>query len=236
MKFRALLALPFLVSCSGQPHSNAGATPTPTVAVPKTLVAADYDPTSFGAKIDMKRGDDAEYPIIASTGKTIGTALAFVACPRDTTECIPTDMPAGTVYTYVITIKPNPPVLGTEEPLVPLSDSETGGSVPQSPPILFQLTRKAAGFNGGVGYSRSQALAALGSEEAITVTVDSGQIIWRVTDGSGWAAGMPITFWWQSTLAPDGYRKAYALEINGQHVPVEAPFPKKQPVPATSDH
>jgi hypothetical protein len=67
--------------------------------------------------------------------------------------------------------------------------------------------------------------ATLGASDAIQVSSDSGQIIWRVTEGSGWKPGMPVTFWWQSTTPPDGPADAYSLEVNGMTASAKGPFP-----------
>ncbi|MXP28906.1 hypothetical protein GRI58_08730 [Porphyrobacter algicida] len=234
MKRLALFAPLILAGCSSQPAPTQTPSATPTVAAPRTLVAADYDHSALGAKIDLGIAPDEELPIKDAQGKQIATLLASVACPQDSTQCVPKDMPKGTVYTYLLTITPTPPSLGSPEPIAPL---ETGAASTtpraENPPVLFRLTRAATGFNGAVGYSHSQALDALGSEDAITVNYDTDEIIWRVTDGSGWEAGMPITFWWQSTVPPTGTAKAYHLEIGGHSAVVDAPFPPPQAASGT---
>ncbi len=99
------------------------------------------------------------------------------------------------------------------------------------------MTRPAPGFNAAVGFSRIEATAALGAEDALTVTLDQSQLIWRVTAGSGWAAGKPITFWWQSTRPPEKPSASYRLEYGGKTARLAAPFPAAdKPVERGSAH
>ena len=90
------------------------------------------------------------------------------------------------------------------------------------------MTQKAQGFNRAVGYSNAQALAALGSEDAISITSDDGRLIWRVVQGDGWKPGSTLTFWWQSTLPPAGPADAYLLEVNGDQAVAKGPFPAEE--------
>lgn len=216
----ALLALPLaLVACGEAPEPEPTPTATPTVAAPRTLVAADFDPASLGAKIVGPQGSEPEAAIMAE-GREIARIKSFVACREGTAQCVPADMPEGTIYTYVheITLAEDLEPTGAETPA-------TEGAVMEVPASLFRMTQAANGFNRSVGYSRSQAEAALGAGNAIQVSADAGQIIWRVTEGSGWKPGMPITFWWQSTVAPDGPADAYSLEVNGMTANAKGPFP-----------
>ena len=89
------------------------------------------------------------------------------------------------------------------------------------------MTNEAHGFNRAVGYSNAQALNALGSEDAISITSDGGRLIWRVTEGEGWKPGSTITFWWQSTLPPVGPADAYEIEVDGTLASGNGPYPGK---------
>ncbi|MBO9510701.1 hypothetical protein [Erythrobacter sp. A6_0] len=214
------LAAPLaLAACGEAPAPEPTPSATPTVAAPRTLVAADFDPESLGAKIVGPQGPQPEAAIMAD-GREIARIKSFVACPRDTAECVPAEMPEGTVYTYVHEIT-------LADDLTPqvIETPETEGAALEVPASLFRMTQAAAGFNRSVGYSRSQAEAALGAGDAIQVSSDSGEIIWRVTAGSGWKPGMPVTFWWQSTTPPDGPADAYSLEVNGMTASAKGPFP-----------
>ena len=224
-RFTALAALAALTACGSDPSPAPSPTPTATVAAPRTLVASDFDPSELGARYESPQGSEIESPFVVAGGETIAEMTSFVACPRDATSCNPDEMPAGTVYTYVHRITLSDTV-AVEEP----TDEETpeaaaSSQIPQIGTTLFRTARPAAGFNFSVGYSRDEAEAALGSPDAIGVSLDQKQLIWRVTGGSGWKPGATITFWWQSTLPPERPGKAYALTVRGQEAEVGAPFP-----------
>lgn len=221
---RALaLALPLaLAACSSEPSPEPAPRPTPTVAAPRTLIAADLDLATLGAKVEGPQGTDPEFKVMAG-GEEIAIVRSFVACPKGTTACVPADLPDGTVLTYVHTIVPT-----AVEPSGGPSPEPTGTdtAVPaEVPPSLFRMTRPAPGFRGGVGYTRSEAEAALGAPDPITVTLDDGQLIWRVTAGSGWKPGAPITLWWQTTAPPAGPQEAFQLELAGDTAMARGPFP-----------
>lgn len=205
-----LLAAPLaLMACGEAPEPEPSPTPEATVATPRTLVAADFDPAALGAKIVGPQGAEPEAAIVAD-GREIARIRSFVACPRDTQECVPADMPEGTVYTYV-------------HEITLADDLDPSSGTPGA--ALFRMTRPATGFNRSVGYSRAQAEAALGQADAITVTDDAEEIIWRVTDGSGWTPGQSLTVWWQSTVPPEGPADAYSLEVRGMTASATGPFP-----------
>jgi len=211
-----MLAPLALIACGDGSETDPVAEPTPTatVAAPRTLVAADYDAAMIGGKIEGPQGSEVESPLMAE-GREIGSMVSFVACPRETATCDPATMPEGTIYTYVHRVTLAEDVAAPEE-----TDPPT-----EAPATLFRSTRRATGFNGSVGYSREQAEAALGDAEAIGVTSDQGQLIWRVTSGEGWTPGATITFWWQSTLPPEGPAEAWQLEARGLTASGTGPFP-----------
>ena len=75
-------------------------------------------------------GPEVEASII-SDGRSIGDIVSYVACPAEYDECDPEDLPEGTVYTYVHTIRPgvdapnDPPFtrpVGLDEVLAALQD------------------------------------------------------------------------------------------------------------------
>lgn len=223
---RALtLALPVaLAACSSEraPEPAPTPTPTPTVAAPRTLIAADLDLATLGAKIEGPQGTDPEVAVMAG-GKEIARIVSFVACPGGMKTCVPATLPEGTVLTYVHTIVPaSVEPAGTPSPRPTGTDTALPAEVP---PSLFRMTRAAPGFRGGVGYSRGEAQVALGAPDPITVTVDDGQLIWRVTAGPGWKPGAPVTVWWQTTAPPAGPQEAFQLELASDTAKVRAPFP-----------
>lgn len=195
--------------------------PTPTVAQPRALAAADLDLSALGAKIEGPQGDEVE-TVLSAGNREIGTMTSFVACPKGFDTCIPGELPEGTVFTYVHKIMLAEAANDGEEEV---RDPSTGPEVVENPPTLFRTTERAHGFNRAVGYSNVQARDALGSEDAISITSDDGRIIWRVVEGDGWRPGATLTFWWQSTLPPAGPAEAYLLEVDGNQAVARGPFP-----------
>ncbi len=218
--FLALAALGLLAAC-GSSDPEPTPSPTPTPAAPRTLVGADLDLATLGARIVGPQGPEVETALSAGN-RQIGTLVSYVACPAGTSECIPADMPADTVYTYVhqVTLAEADE---TAEPAAP-----EGPEVVETPPTLFRTTRKATGFNQSVGYSIAQAENALGDPDAISISSDNGSLIWRVVRGSGWKPGATVTFWWQSTLPPQGPAEAYLFELEGSQVAATGPFPPEE--------
>ncbi len=210
------LALGTLAACSSEPAPAPSPTPTATIAVPRTLVAADLDLAKLGAKIAGPKGTDPEFSVMAG-GKVVARISAFVACPEGVSPCTPETLPPDTIYTYVLRVTPD-----ADGPMKPADD------VTEVPATLFRMTRPAHGFNGGVGYARAEAEAALGAAEPIEVTLDDGQLIWRVSKGSGWKPGAPITFWWQSAAAPERPLQAYRVEMGDTGWTANGPFPAEE--------
>ena len=219
MRPAALPALVLLAACAAACSAERAPAPEPaptaTVAAPRTLIAANFDPAALGARI---QGMDVTEHVI---GNGLAKVSAFVACPRNTATCDAATAPEGTVFTYVLTVtpqaepEPSPTPTATDAAVVPV----------EGPAVLVRMTHPAFGFNAAAGFSRPEAAAALGAEDALSLTLDQNQLIWRVTDGTGWAAGKPITLWWQSTRAPTGLETAYRLEYAGKRAEFRAPFP-----------
>ena len=234
MRALAFPALAFVTACSSQPASEPSPTPTPaaTIAAPRTLIAADFDPAMLGAHVEGVEIADAE---IGSEKTPLARIDAFVACAQGVTICEPAKLPQGTVYTYVLKVTPLT-AAAKSKPSPSAAPSETASATPteitpvEAPAELVRMTRAAPEFKGAVGFSRAEAAVALGADDALTVTLDQGQIIWRVTGGSGWAAGRPITLWWQSTGAPAKPSEAYRLEYGGKRSEITAPFPPEDKV------
>lgn len=221
MRLLGLSMLVLLAGCSAERKPAPAPRPTATVAAPRTLVAADFDPATLGARVADMEVTDAE------TGNGLARVTAFVACPKAMSACDPAAVPVGKAFTYVLTITPGVATAPQPSPTPVASPSANGIPVApiETPAELIRMIRAAPGFNGAVGFSRGEATAALGEEDALTVTLDQNQLIWRVTGGAGWKAGKPITFWWQSTRAPAKPSGAYRLEYAGKRAAIAAPFP-----------
>lgn len=222
----ASLAIAALAGCSGGRDEPA---PTPTAeesaqadapSDPHTLVAADLGEMRLGAKIEGPVGPEVEASIIVD-GRSIGGIESFVACPAEYDECDPENMPEGTVYTYVHTVTP-----GVDEPNDPPFERPVGLDEVEAATV-FATIRKAAGFTGSIGFDRAQAEAALGPDGTIRVQDDNGTLVWRVVGGNGWQTGEPITFFWQSTLPPEGPAEAYSLRADEKIAMATGPFPPK---------
>lgn len=223
MRVAGIAAIALVAGCSAERAPEPSASPTVRVAAPRTLVPADFDPAIIGPKIEGPQGTDPEFAVMAG-GKEIARVVSYVACPKAMTSCVPGELPEGTVLTYVHTITPAAEAEATLSPTA--TSSETAGATPiEVPPSLFRMTSPAPGFKGGVGFAFAEAEAALGAKDPVTATLDSGQLIWRVTDGSGWKPGAPVTVWWQTTAPPAGPQAVFRLELNGQTATVKAPFP-----------
>lgn len=223
--FAALGALAALAACSPEsaPVPTATPSPRPTIAQPRTLVAADYDPGLLGARVAGAVVADAAL----GRGKApLARYSAFVACAREVTVCDPAQLPQGALYTYVLTITP------AASPAPSPGAASPGGvaGAGEAPAELVRMTRAAPGFKGAVGFSRAEAEAALGSSTAMAVKAERERLIWRVDEGRAWQAGKPITLWWQSSVPPGEMAQAYHFEYAGRVVDVTAPFPA-QPVP-----
>lgn len=218
---RLLLIAPLALAACSEREPEVAPTPTPTVAQPRTLAAADLDLATLGARIVGPQGPEVE-TVLSAGNLEIGKMVSFVACPKDTADCLPAEMPEGTIYTYVHQVTLAEAEGEAEE------QPADGPEVVENPPTLFRTTERVHGFNGAVGYSNAQAMEALGSEDAIAITIDDGHLIWRVVEGQGWAPGTTLTFWWQSTLPPDGPSDAYLLEVEGNQAIARGPFPPEE--------
>ena len=220
MRKLVLGTLPLALIACGEPAPEADPEPvaTPTPAAPRTLIPAELDLETLGAKIEGPQGPEPEAPLMLD-GAQVGRIVSYVACPEGIEECVPDDLPDGTVFTFVHQITLDG--VSAEQPA-------SGPEVVEAPPTLFRTTERAHGFNGSLGYARSQAQAAFGSEDAIGVTIDDGRLIWRVTGGQNWQEGATVTFWWQSTQPPAGPADAFLLEILGNQMSVKGPFPAEE--------
>lgn len=215
-----------LAACSGEPDDPAPS-PSPDKSAqanapsePRTLVAADLGEMQLGAKIEGPLGPEVDASIVFG-GRSIGDISSFVACPAEYDTCDPADMPEGTVFTYVHTVVP-----GVDDPNDPPFTRPVGLDKVEAA-TLFSTVRKATGFTGSIGYDYAQAEKALGEDGEIRVEDDNGTLVWRVVGGDGWQTGEPITFFWQSTLPPEGPAEAYSFRADEKIAMASGPFPPK---------
>ena len=92
----------------------------------------------------------------------------------------------------------------------------------------FKMTMPAIGFTGKAGYSKAEAIAALGKDADVVITCDEGKIAWTLSSGDGgdqWEYQEPITFYWQSTQPPAGPADAYEVRADYNDASGKGPYP-----------
>ena len=203
----AALAALALAGCgSSEPKPAPSPTPSATPDKPKTLVPADLGALVLGPRIEWPQGPEVT-GTFAVDGERLAEVVSYVACPEGLDPCEPEIAPEGTVYTYVHRVTPAEGVKGA---------------------TLFRTGRAAAGFANVIGFDKAEAADVLGEDGRIDVASDNGSLVWRVIGGDGWAAGETLTFYWQSTLAPEGPREAFQFEADGTSAQGPGPFPPRE--------
>jgi hypothetical protein len=138
-------------------------------------------------------------------------------------ECIPSEAPEGTIYTYVHTVFPGEDM----DPTTGAGDGPDDVDVEMA--TAFRMIAPALGFTGTAGFSKAEAIAAAGDAVDVVVTCDdTGALIWTVNAGDGgnqWEDAEPLTFFWQSTLPPAGPAPHYEIRtLNGDGIG-NGPYP-----------
>lgn len=217
---RCLVALSMLLAltaCGSKtkpaPQPDPSEVPTPDPG-PRTLVPVDFASLRLGPRVKGPNGVETSSNLVDEHGKTIGKLISYVACPAKIAipKCIPDQLPAGTVYTYVHT-------LSIDHPYDP--DDESGFGT-------FETTQPAAGFNNTIGFDEMGMRAALGLDGNIKVQTDAGRLIWQVIAGDGLGGGDSITLFWQSVDPPGKAREAFRWERGGDVMNLKGPFPAPQ--------
>ena len=201
------LACVLLAGC-GSPEPEPEPAPSPTSAPdkPKSLVPADLGNLVLGARIEGPRGPEFTSRFRAE-GETLAEVVSYVACPEGTDPCDPAELPTDTVYTYVHRVTPAEGIEGAR---------------------LFRTARAATGFANVLGFDKAEAIDVLGEQGRIDVSADNGALVWRVIGGDGWGAGETLTFYWQSTVPPEGPREAFRFEAGGDSAAGTGPFPPRE--------
>ncbi|GAA4643871.1 hypothetical protein GCM10023115_18310 [Pontixanthobacter gangjinensis] len=224
--FAATAALS-LAACSAEPDTDVTDIEGPAksegeaAAIAAALPAGDFMDLELGAKIVGPQGPEVTGTLSNAEG-SFADIRSFVACPAGMDPCDPKTAPEGTVFTYVHVIYPG------ED-----NEKNTGsGAGNDSSDIerasAFKMMRAAHGFTGTVGYSKAEALAAVGAKADVVITCKDGALIWSVEAGGGgdqWEQAEPITFYWQSTLPPAGPADAYAIDANYAKATGPGPYP-----------
>ena len=190
-------------------------------ALARNFEAGDFLDLQLGAKIVGPQGEEVESALANAEGN-FADLRSFVACPAGMDPCDPATAPQGTIYTYVHVGYPG------EDNEASSGSGESNDSSDVERATAFRMTRPATGFTGAVGYSKDEAMAAIGAKADVVVTCDDGALVWTVSAGDGgdqWEQAEPITFWWQSTVAPAGPAQAYAIEANYTQATGTGPYP-----------
>lgn len=186
-----------------------------------SLETGDFGALKLGAKIVGPQGPEVKAKLSNAAGD-FADITSYVACPEAMTTCDPATAPEGTIYTYVHIVYPG------ED-----NDPDTGGSEANTSSHIeladgFYMTSPAHGFTGGVGYSKAEAMAAIGAKADVAVTCQDGKLVWTVSAGDGgdqWEQAEPLTFYWQSLLPPAGPRPVYEIAANYTTADGPGPYP-----------
>ena len=190
-------------------------------AAAEALTAGDFAALRLGAKIAGPQGDEVSGALGNAEGN-FADIRSFVACPAGMDPCDPATAPEGMVYTYVHVVYPgedNDPDTG---------DTSANTSSDVEPATEFRLMMPAHGFTGDAGYSKAEAMAAIGAKADVVVTCHQGGLVWTVNAGDGgnqWEQAEPLTFYWKSTVPPAGPADAYAIFANYTAAEGPGPYP-----------
>ncbi|MDT0575104.1 hypothetical protein RM533_02760 [Croceicoccus sp. F390] len=172
-----------------------------------TGAGIDLEPASFanldlGAKVVGPQGPTVTSRFVGPDGQT-GTIESYVACPARLESCDPAALPESTTYTYVMKVTP---------------DARASA---------FRTTMPVYGYAGVAGFDQAQAASAIGGDSQMELRCVEGGLFYSVLGGEGWAAGSPITFFWQGTLPPAGPQQAYQLIAGGDMGTAAGPAPAR---------
>ena len=226
----AFLALTVAACGSSEPEPDPTPTPEPVVAGPRALIPAGLAELKLGPKIEGPQGTEVE-DIPMFEGRELYRIESYVACPGadpdvsgedngaapaatpiDDGVCDPATRPAGTIYTYV-------------HQVTPLEGSD-------GPATAFRMTAPATGFDNTVGFDRAQAEAALGEGYTVDIEIENRRLVWRIEKSDGWNAGETMTFFWRSTLPPEGPGEGYCLDTAEGCADATGPLPpRREPEP-----
>lgn len=226
----ALAAALAVSACSQEPESVTGSDETDldsaqtdgeAAALAAAMRAGDFGDLQLGAKVVGPQGPEVNSTLSTAEGN-FADMRSYVACPSGMPDCDPASAPDGTVYTYVHVVYPG------ED-----NNADTGAGTGNDSSDVeratsFRMTRPATGFTGNAGYSKAEAMAAVGEKADVVLTCDAGALVWTVSAGDGgdqWEQGEPLTFWWQSTVPPAGPADAYQIVANYTEASGDGPYP-----------
>ncbi|MEP3143438.1 hypothetical protein [Qipengyuania citrea] len=229
---RLFLALPLAAALSACGSADEPPTDLETArsdgeaqALARNIEAGDFLDLALGPKIAGPQGEEVESALSNAEGN-FADMRSFVACPAAMAVCDPQTAPEGTVYTYVHVVFPG------EDNEAGTGSGEANDSSDIERATSFRMTQPATGFTGAAGYSKDEALAAIGMKADVVITCDEGALVWSVSAGDGgdqWEQAEPLTFWWQSTVPPAGPAPAYAILANYTPATGSGPYPAAAP-------
>ena len=190
-------------------------------ALASALPAGNFDSLRLGAKIAGPDGAEVESALSNEAGN-FADMRSYVTCPEGISPCDPEAVQKGTMFTYVLVVTPG------ED-----NDEDSGsGKGPDNSRVeratAFMMTKPAHGFTGKAGYSKAEAIAAMGKNADVVITCDKGKIVWTLSSGDGgdqWEFQEPITFYWQSTVPPAGPADAYEIHADYNAATGKGPYP-----------
>lgn len=200
---------------------NSANTDGEAAAMAAALDAGDFADLQLGAKIVGPQGPEVTGAMSNAEGN-FADIRSFVACPAGMDPCDPKTAPAGTLYTYVHVVYPgedNKPGTGS-------GTGNTSSDIERA--AAFRMVMPAHGFTGVAGYSKAEAMSAIGAKADVVISCKDGALSWTVGAGDGgnqWEQAEPLTFYWQSTLPPAGPAKAYAIDANYAEAIGAGPYP-----------
>ncbi|MBD3730366.1 MAG: hypothetical protein IE933_11740 [Sphingomonadales bacterium] len=224
----ALVASCAATACSDQPAGKTevtdldkATTASEREAASEALQAADFADLQLGPKIVGPAGPQVEAKLSNEVGN-FADMRSYVACPAGMQACDPKTAPAGTVYTYVYVVYPG------EDNNASVGSGKGNDASDVERATMFRMTRPANGFTGTAGYSKGEAMAAVGQKVDVVMSCVDGALAWTISAGDGgdqWEQAEPITFWWQSTLPPAGPTDAFEIAVDGTTAHGLGPWP-----------
>ena len=214
-----------LAACSNEAEveedTDLAAEPEEAEVAAEAIPFKDFADLELGAKIVGPQGDEVISRFSNETG-AFADVRSYVACPAGMDPCDPATAPESTIYTYVHVVYPG-------EDNDPDTGSGTGNDASNVETMeSFRMTMASHGFNGVAGFSRAEAVNALGDIGTIVINCHENGIDWTVEEGDGvnqWGQAEPITFFWQSTLPPAGPADAYEVFANYTSAIGPGPYP-----------
>ncbi|WP_164114469.1 hypothetical protein [Sphingorhabdus sp. Alg239-R122] len=225
LAFISIVTVLALTACSesgtgGQYGSDTPETQqiTPTDAQNDGVEALDFDMLALGAKIVRPLGPEVDSSFNTDLA-SISDLIGYVACTEGTETCDPKAAGDDMVYTYVYTVTPG--VDPHNDDKFPKSEAVD----PVAKATAFKMMLPAVGFTGEAGYSKGQAIEALGEDGAFDIRCTADGLTYEIASGTEWSTGETMTFFWKSTKPPKGPMDAFILEADGKTAIGAGPSP-----------